>query len=291
MVPGEAGYFAKVKIWREENQLFSTWGPRLDLPASYETSDQTMTMKVRLFPEHLVLSASADFSCAEYLGQYIFDRDLDCWKQVMTERGGAIYLYPVGLDWYIGMEPGETEAGVFMKDESETKGWDYVDGASGQWQEDSARVDVVPGLMSLCETVTITSTEENDPLAAYLGEFSRCEDKWFYGRPVFVNNNGKVLCCGVSWQVGDSVGDRKLEARSGPNCPGKIEGWKKQSDKKKMINYVIRCSSHEDIDPVNEDDQTDNNEEEDDDEEVFDFNNLSEEGKKWFRKFTSQFSE
>merc|ERR1719323_2674507 len=116
MVPGEAGYFAKVKIWREENQLFSTWGPRL------------------------VLSASADFSCAEYLGQYIFDRDLDCWKQVMTERGGAIYLYPVGLDWYIGMEPGETEAGVFMKDESETKGWDYVDGASGQWQEDSARV-------------------------------------------------------------------------------------------------------------------------------------------------------
>ena len=164
------------------------------------------------------------------------------------------YLYHVpGEDWWVSGVPGIEEGWLKNESKSETvptTGWKYLDDDGKQWHSDPS-IKITPGkLVSVCDTITIKGdwkvvTMQPDSL----GTFTRT-DKWFNGKPVFINDKGWYLHSGNGggWNVGEKIGKYFIHSKTAPLCPAKAEEWVswtgQGSGRVKPATISVSCSTH-----------------------------------------------
>ena len=168
------------------------------------------------------------------LGQYEYHEDKGYYVQKSTEQSNenfeATYLYPDEQDfWWVSLTPGQR--GGLLRNPLPSKalpsrGWQHVNGES--WQDDLT-LTVNPGpLPSLPRQFTVTATgavAEVHP--AILGVFTKTQ-RWWYGRPVYVNTIGQYLYHGprdLGWKIGP-LGYAALIGSRARNSPAKEDSWK-----------------------------------------------------------------
>ena len=150
------------------------------------------------------------------LGQYEYLEDQGYYVQSSTEQSNerfeVAYLYPDEDDkWWVNDIPGEKEGWLRNPKPSKTlptTGWQYNNPDKERW-EDDLTLTVSPGpLPPLPRTFTVTASGPTLwRWPSHLGVYTRTE-RWFNGRPVYVNTEGNLLYQGFrdGWLFGDEVG-------------------------------------------------------------------------------------
>ena len=167
----------------------------------------------------------------EYLGQFQFEEQENCYKQSETECCVPVYLFRVDSQgWFItygSRDMRDTRLKCTIDSEDiPTEGWKNFNLGDGKWN-DVRTLTITPGPLTPCRKITITGSGE---IATKhdnkLGTFTPT-NRWYYGRPVYINTSGKFLYSqGVyfvpSWVVGDKIGDRGVRIswyQTDYNCP------------------------------------------------------------------------
>ena len=172
------------------------------------------------------------------LGQYEYLKDKGYYVQKSTEKSNenfvAIYLYPYEEFWCIGHTPGLDNCwmrNLLPSKALPTRGWQYADGES--WKDDQT-LTVTPGpLPPLPRQFTVTATGAAAELRAILGVFTKTQ-RWWYGRPVYVNTIGQYLYHGprdLGWTIGP-LGYEALIGSRARHSPAKEDSWKYWSESK-----------------------------------------------------------
>ena len=163
----------------------------------------------------------------DLLGQYEFDPEKNCYVQTNTElhtnteptnfNFNVRYLYQYEDDkWWVGSKPGRRIGWLHNPIPSKTlpiSGWRYGDGW-GSFHDDPT-LTVTPGPLLLPRQFTVTAPgapAEVSPPPSCLGVFTRTE-RWWYGRPIYVNNRGRLLhhdYGNSGWMIGERLGWRAL---------------------------------------------------------------------------------
>ena len=154
------------------------------------------------------------------LGQYEFDEDKGYYVQTSTEQSNEEYigrfLYKDDEDqWMVGDTPGELLSWLtssIRSKEIPTQGWKYFDGET--WQDDLS-LTVTPGpLPPLPAQVIVTdSGDAAEAWPSYLGVFNMTQ-RWWSGRPVYVNTQGRFLFHTHHWMIGNQLGYFALRGSS-----------------------------------------------------------------------------
>merc|ERR1712227_59065 len=148
------------------------------------------------------------------MGQFDYDDEKKYYIQRSTEQSHedfkAVYLYPTQDDyWYVGSTPGKKRGWLRNPNPSKTlptSGWQYADG-TGTWPADPT-LTVTPGpLPPLARKFTVTATgAAAKKWPESLGVFTRT-DRWWRGRPVYTNTEGRLLHQGNVDNLGDDDDD------------------------------------------------------------------------------------
>ena len=135
------------------------------------------------------------------------------------------YLYrDAQTAWRAGWVLGSTEDGDCVLyhppttgDTPPQSGWQYR--AYDQYRDDPSLV-LTPGPLSPPLTITLQAEGELATLFPHhLGTFSKTDQwQWSFGRPVYMNQEGKLLYYWAGWSVGDT-----------PDDQGDIECWELES--------------------------------------------------------------
>ena len=168
-----------------------------------------------------------------FLGQYEYHEDKGYYVQTSTEQSDenfeAVYLYPDEYDeWWVNHTPGQNAGWLHNPRSSQTppsSGWRYADDGFPS----DLTLTVIPGpLPPLPRQFTVTVTgaaAENYP--SYQGVYTRTE-RWWYGRPVYVNTEGVFLYHGPKdngWTMSDTLGIRVLWGSLARISPANENNW------------------------------------------------------------------
>ena len=184
------------------------------------------------------------------LGQFEYHEDKGYYVQTSTDQSDekfqARYLYRDKDDfWSVSDTPGDENSWLHNPNPSPTppaSGWLYADGG----YHDDPTLFVTPGpLPHLPRQFTVTATgaaEKKWPL--HLGVFTRTE-RWWLGRPMYVNTEGALLYYGgisdYGWVIGPKLGYSVLRGSKAYHSPasedsyswsyytGSESGWKPTS--------------------------------------------------------------
>ena len=158
------------------------------------------------------------------LGQYVFDPEHNCYKQLSLYLPKYLYQHQESGEWYVGPEPGDNAGWMRNKrisDREPGSGWLY---AAGEWLSDPSITIRAGELRSVCHTVRLTghgTVTRARPDS--LGTFSRT-DQWVNGKPVWVNIHGEYLHSGndSNWDVSNEIGFYGLRSASAPMSPADL---------------------------------------------------------------------
>ena len=162
------------------------------------------------------------------MGQYEYHEEKGYYIQTSTEENNedyqTWYLYQFeDEEWIVSHIPGARSGWLTNANTSKTvptSGWKYYDGES--WQHDPTLV-VTPAPLPRQFSVTAQgSTAEDYP--SYLGVFTRTE-RWWVGRPVYVNSKGRLLYYGRYWAIGDTIGYCSLCGSQAHHSPAHETSW------------------------------------------------------------------
>ena len=164
------------------------------------------------------------------LGQYEYDKNKGYYVQTSTDQDNekfvAHYLYPDKDDeWWVGPTPGGWTGWLKnyrpSKKPQNTSGWHYAEG--GTFHDDQT-LSVTAGPLTLPRHFTVTVT---GPAAkkwpSYQGVFTRTE-RWWHGRPVYNNTEGRLLYHGGTWDIGVNLGSYELAGSPGYS-PASGKSW------------------------------------------------------------------
>ena len=170
------------------------------------------------------------------LGQFEYDVRTRLWIQSSTEHDSEAYepsyLYPDSDGtWFVNNKPGES-AGVLLNPtpskEIPTSGWLYADPSKEPWQEDPSLIITSGPLPSLCSQYIVSATgAAAERYPECMGVFNRTE-RWWLGRPVFVNTQGLLLHHGYrdfGWGIGN-LDDFALRGSRSHQSPDSERNWK-----------------------------------------------------------------
>ena len=171
------------------------------------------------------------------LGQYEYVEDRGYFVQTSTDMENELYqpkyLYPDENDeWWVGSTPGESRGCLYNPYPTPSKtlpasGWQYAH--SKAWHDDPF-LTVSPGpLPPLPSQNTVTATgAAAEKWPEWLGVFTRTE-RWWNGRPVFVNTQGRLLHHGADdygWVIGCKLGGYKaLSGSRAHHSPASERSW------------------------------------------------------------------
>ena len=176
------------------------------------------------------------------LGQYEYHEDKGYYVQTSTDQNStlneyfeAAYLYrdfderDKSHNWWVSGVPGQNAGWLGNPSPSQTlptSGWKYADGQS--WQDDLT-LTVTPGPLTLPRQFTVAATgavAEKWPES--LGVFTKTQ-RWWRGRPVYVNTAGVVLFHGANgegWTIGDELGCYHLRGSRARHSPVSENRWR-----------------------------------------------------------------
>ena len=170
----------------------------------------------------------------ELLGQYEYDEDKECFVQSSTEQSNRkydpIYLYRDEDGWFVGSIPGGNTSFLLWNTNSTngklpTGSWVYNDGET--WQYDHS-MTVTPGpLPPLPAQFLVTASGAflgKVSSLSYLGVFNKTE-RWWAGRPVYVNTEGRFLYHIDSWMIADKLGFYSLRGSKPHHSPADERSW------------------------------------------------------------------
>ena len=124
---------------------------------------------------------------------------------------------------YVGPKPGES-AGWLRNLTASSKGWQWVDGKGG-WHDDPSLTILSGPLTPLSRKYIVKATgaaAETHPSS--LGVFTKTE-KWWRGRPVFINTQGQLLYHAACWGIGDTFGYAALRGSQSHHSPDTERSW------------------------------------------------------------------
>ena len=172
----------------------------------------------------------------EALGQFEYHEDKGYYVQTSTEQSAekfeALYLYRDEDDgkWWVNPGPGVKTGWLRNPRSSQTlptSGWQYW--KIGGWYDDPT-LTVTPGpLPPLPRQLNVTAGEaatKRCPLC--LGVFTKT-DRWWLGRPVYVNIKGLLLHHGAGdygWGIAEQLGYFALTGSRGHLSPTEEESWR-----------------------------------------------------------------
>ena len=169
------------------------------------------------------------------LGQYEYLEDQGYYVQSSTEQSNerfeVAYLYPDEDDnWWVGDVPGEKKGWLRNPQPSKTPpttGWQYKDHDKDRW-EDDLTLTVSPGpLPPLPRTFNVTASGPTLwRWSSHMGVYTRTE-RWFNGRPVYVNTEGNLLYQGFrdGWLFGDELGWAAWWGSRTRHSPADEDSW------------------------------------------------------------------
>ena len=171
------------------------------------------------------------------LGQYEYDEDKECYVQSSTDQSSEKYIgrflyYTLEYDaWVVAptipsmsfhILPSIMEFDIMSK-ELQT-GWMYADGFT--WKSDPS-LTINPGpLPPLPTQFTVTTAVRPSSISGVYKSISGVYNKterWWAGRPVYVNIDGMLLYHDWSWMIGDELGYTFLwgsQSHHSPDCEG-----------------------------------------------------------------------
>lgn len=203
----------------------------------------------------VVVTGDGTMKQGQCLGLYYFDPDHGCYKQVATEEHWdpsgrfSIYIYRASDEvWYISGTPGKIAGWMKNTSKSETlplTGWMYWNGK--QWCSDPS-VKIQFGSLSpdqQCGDVRIQMRGAAADKWPKCGGLFTKTDKYFNGKPVFVNNQSLYLhSSGVgTWSVGLKIGRFYIRSTSAGLCPAQIKTWTYWTGSEdKPADVIISCS-------------------------------------------------
>ena len=166
----------------------------------------------------------------QVLGQYEYDEDNGCYVQKSTEQSNGFYIkrylcskYFKNIKWwFVSPEEIESETSlVWMMSKELRTGWRYYDGDT--WHPDPS-LTVIPGsLPPLPSQYTVTASVESSEFQ-YLGVFNKTE-RWWSGRPVYINDQGEFLYHDSRWTIGPELGYYSLQGSKSYQSPECEERW------------------------------------------------------------------
>jgi len=165
------------------------------------------------------------------LGQYEYDEMKGYYQQTSTEQGDERYLYHDEDDkWWVSSTPGEMRGVLLNPSPSKTvptSGWQYAD--NGTFHDDPT-LTISPGPLSpLARQFTVTATgAAAKRYPDFLGVFTRSE-RWCNGRPVYINNQGRLLRHGAGdwgWMIGRALCKGALSGSRAHHSPDSERNWR-----------------------------------------------------------------
>ena len=194
-----------VMLWRSEKYVFHIYETYLGVE---KISSETEPMEINVLSnncERVVMSSSGP--AVKYVGQclglyYLWDPEEKIYKQFTTEHEQIVYeMYYYKMKGEAGRwRLGELFANNFVvqmrnltnSDTVPETGWDYAKRPGPLAKDDTTiRAEIVNTPMSICREIIIGG-EIAEHCPDYVGEF-RATDRMVFGKPVFRNENGKVL--------------------------------------------------------------------------------------------------
>ena len=169
------------------------------------------------------------------LGEFQYLADSNYYVQTSTEQSHKNfkprYMYPDSDNyWWVNHTPGEA-AGFLLNKVTNDEGlpenghWQYWDYSKDSWQVDET-LTVSRGPLSLPRRFTVTVTgAAADKWPDCQGIFTRTQ-KWWYGRPVYINTQGRLLYHSAHWQIGNALGSIKMEGSQPRDSPVTEDSWK-----------------------------------------------------------------
>ena len=154
------------------------------------------------------------------------------------------------MQWWVNDESGK-ESG-WLKNEKKTQGpedvplsgWLVKDG--GSWKIDDTLKITSGALIPSCLKIKIeASGKAADKQPTRLGEFILSK-QWFYGHPVYKNDNGELLHMMLNgkWGVASTLGTYGIRGSPSYLCPSKSttwEYWDWNEGVAKLGDITVRC--------------------------------------------------
>ena len=191
---------------------------------------------ISLFVALVVISSTqaAALILPEILGQYEFDEEKECYVQSSTEQRNeeytARYLYrDENDDWLVGPTPGGDNVwmGSINSINLTTGDGDWAVAFNDTWYFDPSIIVTSGPLPPLPSQFIVTASSSgefakiSDSLED-LGVFNKTE-RWWAGRPVYVNTNGHFLYHGLqSWIIGHKLGYQTLRGSKSYKGPADV---------------------------------------------------------------------
>ena len=119
----------------------------------------------------------------------------------------------------------------------------YYDNAwHNDWQNDPTLTVTTGPLPSLSSQFTVTASgdaAEDETLESYLGVYNKTE-RWWAGRPVYVNTQGRLLFAELVWNIGPELGYYALHGSWSHESPAYERKWKKYGENgSKLVSVKI----------------------------------------------------
>ena len=222
----------KVDSWQHEIEL----SIKALASENKELKEEISALKTftKLFYVYFSSEGEAALHQGGVLGQYEFNPEKGCYVQTSTERSEEkfkpIYLYQDGDEkWWVGKKPFEKRGYLYFSKASKTlpkTGWSYH---NNRFHDDSSLI-LTPGpLPPLSRRFTVTATgAAAKKWPSSLGVFTKTK-RWWRGRPVYVNTEGKLLHHGPvdeGWAIGDKLGKYEMRGSQSYQSPISENSWK-----------------------------------------------------------------
>ena len=167
------------------------------------------------------------------LGQYEYHEDKGYYVQTSTEQSEenfyAVYLFHDVDCWLVGRTPIPGEERLrspSFKKTPPSSGWEFID--DDEWQDDWT-LTVIPGPLTLSRQYKVTLTgAAAEKWPTHHRVYTKTQ-RWWFGRPVYVNTDGVFLYHGGSgdgWTMSDTLGSRVLWGSWARHSPAEEDRWR-----------------------------------------------------------------
>ena len=150
-------------------------------------------------------------------------------------------MYPDADDkWWVSHTPGEKsgylhnpipckvlDLHIDNDDWRQRQRWQYADPSKREtWQDDRTLIVSRGPLPPLPMMFNVTATGAAANARSFLGVFTRTQ-RWWNGRPVYSNTQGRVLHHGdLGWDIGPAIGYSLIRGSRSHHSPVSEENWR-----------------------------------------------------------------
>jgi len=196
------------------------------------------------------------------LGQFQYNRLSKQYEQMNTEKDHEWYkptflFQTASKEWLINDIAGEEKGWLQNKKKTggpqdlPLSGWLVYDYNDGKWKADP-KIKITSGpLIPSCLKIKIDGTGPAAEIQSIrFGEYKLAYEEWFFGHPVYKQEDGNLLYMmnDGSWGVSDDFESYGIRGLPGYLCPSKSTKWEYydgSEDKMKLGAINVTCSEYQ----------------------------------------------